>query len=386
VLVFDGNYQAFQVTKSGTAAAPIVIMAQGSGATITSSGSSGDGVLLSNVSYVTLQGFKIQNSTRRCISGSNSSPTSPMKGLIVRGNTCTNAGHEGIYLSEVSSSLVEGNTVTNPGQDGQDRGHGMYLANAGSDNTIIRGNTLTGMNASDSAGLHMNGDLSVGGDGIISGVVIEGNTIYNGRQNGISMDGVQNTTIQNNLIFGVSNNAVRGFLIDGAQGPANMRVINNTLIAGSGWAVKFSDDRGGHVVFNNILLTGSSSSGSLSVGSSSVVSDYNAVVNRFSRDDDSSVISLSSWQGGGDDTHSTVTTSTALFVNPSANNYHRKDGSPAADTGTATLGSISAPATDIEGAGRPLGSAYDMGAYETQAGGGSVPTAPRPPTNVRIIK
>src|SRR5262245_55701404 len=211
VLVFDGTYQAFQVTKSGTSAAPIVITAQANDATITSSGSSGDGILLSNVSYITLQGFRIQNSTRRCISGSNATPTSPMRGLTVRGNTCTNAGHEGIYISEVSNSLVEDNTVSNPGQDGLDRGHGMYLANAGSDNTIIRGNTFTGMNAPDSAGLHLNGDLSVGGDGLISGVVIYGNTIYNGRQNGISMDGVQNTTIQNNLIFGVSNNAVRGF-------------------------------------------------------------------------------------------------------------------------------------------------------------------------------
>jgi parallel beta-helix repeat protein len=363
VWVFDGTYQGFQVTRSGTAAAPIVIRAVGTGAVISTASSTSDGVFLSNVSYVTIQGFVIQNMPQRCVSARNGSPTSPMKGLTIVGNSCTNAGREGFYLSQASASLVQGNTITNTGMDGADRGHGIYLANAGSDNTTLKGNRISGMNAPDSAGIHMNGDLSVGGDGLISGVTIEGNVIFNGEQNGISMDGVQDSTIQNNLIYGIARNAIRGFDEDAAAGPKNLHIVNNTLIGGSGWAVKLSEDLGGHVVFNNILL--SSSSGALCIAATGTTSDYNAVVDRMSSNNESSVVSLSSWRSAtGNDSHSFVSSSSALFVSGGTSDYHLKSGAPAIDAGTASLASVAAPSTDVTGLSRPRGSKLDIGAYE----------------------
>src|SRR3989304_3196929 len=99
----------------------------------------------------------------RCIAARNASPTAPMKGITIHDVTCTNAGHEGFYLSEVSQSLIENNTISGSGANGQERGHGIYLANAGSDNTTLRGNRISGMQAADSAGIHFNGDASVEG-------------------------------------------------------------------------------------------------------------------------------------------------------------------------------------------------------------------------------
>jgi parallel beta-helix repeat protein len=389
VVVFDGSYRGFEVAKSGTSSAPIKVIGAGSGAIISTPGSTNDGVSLKNVSYVWIEGFDIRGmSAGRCVNGHDSSPTNPMRGLTIRNNKCAGAGREGFYLSEVSNSLIENNSITGSGANGQPRGHGLYLANAGSDNTVLRGNTIYNITGSEGGGMHFNGDLSVGGDGIISGLTIERNTIYGVSFNAFSMDGVQNSTIQNNLVYNVGRSGVRAFQIDGAAGPKNLRVINNTFIISSGWGLKVSEDGGGHVVFNNILLTTGTSAGSICVDNANITSDYNALSNRMSRNNESTILSLSSWQSGGDDANSFQGSSSTLFVNTSAGDYHRKDGSPAVDAGAGALAAISAPLNDRDGKTRPLGGEHDLGAYESASSGGTTPPppAPAPPTNVRIIR
>ena len=50
----------------------------------------------------------------------------------------------------------------------------------------------------------MNGDVSLGGDGIISNALVENNVIYDnglGGGSGINCDGVQDSVIRNNLIY-----------------------------------------------------------------------------------------------------------------------------------------------------------------------------------------
>ena len=51
-------------------------------------------------------------------------------------------------------------------------------------------------------GIHINGDISEGGVGLVTHALIEGNRIYNNGQNGINADGLQSSVIQNNLIYG----------------------------------------------------------------------------------------------------------------------------------------------------------------------------------------
>lgn len=359
VLVHDGSYRGFVVTASGTPTSRIVVKAAGGAAVIDRVNGSNEGITLSNASYVTVEGFTVTGLPGYGLATHNASAANPIRGLIIRNNTVQNSGSSNIYLSQVADSLVEGNSAT-----GSAASHGIYLANGGSDNTILRGNRCynNGVN-----GIHFNGDWTVGGDGLHSGLTVEGNIVYNNGANGIDADGVQDSLFQNNLVYGNGRNALRAFKIDSAQGPKNLKVVNNTLLvpAGAGWALKLSEDLGGHTFFNNILLSDNAGTGSISVPNRNFVSNNNAVVGRLSYDGENSIVPLSAWQAAGYDLNSFMTTAADLFVNRAAANYQLKSGAPAIDAGLPSLNSIQAPATDLVGRVRPQGVAVDLGAYES---------------------
>ena len=359
ILVHDGNYSGFSISADGTASNRIVIKAQGSSAVINQANSSGEGITLSNSHYVTVEGFTVTGMSGYGLATHNASATSPIRGLIIRNNRVQNSGSTNIYLSQVADSLIEGNITS-----GSATSHGIYLANGGSDNTILRGNRCYN-NAKN--GIHFNGDSSVGGDGLHTGITVEDNILYDNTANGVDADGVQDSVFQNNLMYGNGRSALRIFRIDAAQGPKNIKVINNTLIvpSGGGWSVKFSEDLGGHVFLNNILLSDNGSTGSISVASTSFVSNNNALVGRLSYNGESSILSLAAWQSAGYDVNSFTTTSSSLFVNASADDYQLKAGAPAINTGIVSLSAVLAPLTDITGAVRPQGIAFDLGAYES---------------------
>jgi parallel beta-helix repeat protein len=361
VLVFDGSYAGFDLSTSGTASDRVVVRALGTGAVIDTDGPSGYGVWLRNVSYVTIEGLRIVGMSGRGVAHREASPTDPSVGLIIRGNTVQDAGAEGMYLSEVADSLIEGNVISNSGTSGADRTHGIYLANAGSDGTILRGNHIWG---SGTAGIHFNGDLSIGGDGIISGLVVEENILHDNGQNGLNMDGVQDSLVQNNLIYGNVSNGLRAYAIDGAEGPRGLVIVNNTfhVPAGAGWCVRITEDLGGSVVFNNILMN-DGNNGSIALDDTAgFASANNAVVDTFTPDRDDSYLSLSEWQGLGYDAGSFVTTPSALFTNAAAGDYTLLSNAPALDTGLTTFTSQSAPTTDLTGA--PRDATPDIGSYE----------------------
>jgi hypothetical protein len=77
-----------------------------------------------------------------------------------------------------------------------------------------------------------------------------------------------------------------------------------------------------------------------------------------------------------------------LFVNRAGGDLHLAASSPAKDAGITVLSNNSlvpnsSTARDKDGVSRPQGTAFDMGAYEVFAGGGSTPTQ-NPPPNVRV--
>jgi hypothetical protein len=365
VLVHPGFYAGFSLAKSGTASAPLTVRVNGTpnSAVIWIAASSGDGIRLDNVSHVVVEGFTIVNVAGACIAARGATAASPMTNVSIRKNICAGArGLAGIYASQTANSEISGNAITGLTTV---RTHGIYLANAGADNTVIRGNTVFNVTGTDAAGIHINGDQSVGGDGIISGAVIDSNTIYRINFNGISMDGVQNSRVTNNLIFGVARAAARAFRIDGAQGPKGLRFVNNSFHSTGGWAIKLSEDLGGHTVFNNILLTNSSAAGSICIGTTNGFnSSANAVVDRFSRDDETTVISLATWQNSGFDTSSFVSTAAVLFNNIASGDYRLATGSPAVDKGISSFNGAAAPSVDRAGISRPRGAAIDLGAFE----------------------
>jgi parallel beta-helix repeat protein len=357
VVVHDGNYAGFSVSRSGTAGKPLVIRTAGTGTVINQANSSGEGITLNNASYVTIDGFTVSGMSNYGLATHNAGPTSPMRGLVIRNNTVRDSGSANIYLSEVADSLVEGNSAS-----GSKASHGIYLANGGSDNTTLRANRCFGNFKN---GIHLNGDQSIGGDGLHTGINLDGNVLYANTDNGMDIDGMQDSTIQNNLVYGNGRNAVRVFQIDAAGGPRNLRIVNNTLSvpSGGGWAVKFTEDGGGHVIFNNILWAESGASGSLAVANTTFTSDSNIVVDRLSIDGDNSVISLASWKARGQDAASLLSTASALFISPTAD-FRLKVGSPAENTGRANLAGVASPGADIVGVARPAGGAVDIGAYE----------------------
>lgn len=278
VRIYGGTYVGFEVNSSGTEDSPIVVKAAENG-TIVSGGVTYNGesygILLNDVSYVTIDGITIEGALfnpHMGIAARGATATAPMQGLVIRNNRVSHAEQSNIYLSQVSHSLVNGNSASNSLES-----HGIYLANGGADNTSLIGNTVVN-NAS--MGIHLNGDLSIGGDGLQSELIIRGNIIYS-NTNGLSMDGVQNTIISNNLIYGNIRHALRAFRIDGGQGPKSLVLINNTLVSENGWPIKVSEDNGDHTLFNNILIN-RGDYGSISVENADLTTGFNIVNDAFS--------------------------------------------------------------------------------------------------------
>lgn len=338
VVVFAGEYAGFQLDRSGTEAARIVVRALG-GAVINRDGPSPNGVRMQNVSYVTVEGFVITMATEQCVAARGATATTPMVGNIVRGVTCQSSGTEGFYLSQWSRGLVEGCRIARTGRSGSTRSHGIYLANGGTDDTVVRDTTIdmTGSPA-ESAGIHCNGDLSIGGDGMISGLTIERNTISGLAHNAINMDGVERSRIVNNVVHTTTRHGVRGYRIDAARGPQGLVVANNTfVIGGTSSGVRLTEDRGGHVIFNNIfVVTRDGSSISLEASDRAMVGP-NAL-----------------------DTGGVVLAAPSLFRNAAANDLELAVGSAAIGAGVARFAAQDAPAVDRLGRARAR---FDLGAY-----------------------
>lgn len=360
IMVFAGTYAGFNVTKSGNSASqPLTIKAAEAGVILNRRGSASDSIIrITNASYITIDGFRVTNSdgTSLGVAARGANGNNPMRGLTISNNDVSGFPTTNMYFSQVSESLIENNAAYN-----SSAGHGIYLANGGSDNTILRGNQTyqNGVN-----GIHFNGDATVSGDGLHTGLIIEGNRIYDNVANGLDMDGVKDSLLQNNLIFDNGRNAIRAFKVDSIEGTGGLTIINNTCVDNGGWAIKLTDDDGDNVIFNNILLD---DSGSISVNSANLATGYNITNNifRVSPNSEGSTVNLSSWQSFGYGENSMVSSKNGLFNNIANNDYSLSQSGDATDSGTNSFNGSSAPLSDIEGSNRPKGASADIGAYES---------------------
>ena len=158
-----GNYTGFYLDRDGTATGRITFKAD-PGVTINQrNATTADGINLEGADYITIDGFNVIGMPRTGIRAVTDHD------VILRNNHLDQNGSWGILTGFSDDILIENNVASRSVAQ-----HGIYVSNSG-DRPIIRNNTIWG-NHDD--GIHMNGDASMGGDGIISGALVEGNVIY----------------------------------------------------------------------------------------------------------------------------------------------------------------------------------------------------------------
>lgn len=362
VSIADGSYKGFDAVSLGSASTTTTVRGLGSNVIVTPTTDRGTNNpnnivvwLCTNVVFDGLRSFQATKSGMRIVESN---------GVTVR--NCTFGDHQywGIVTSFSNDLLLENNECY-----GSKIEHGIYVANSG-DCPIVRGNRL---HDNAGSGLRSNGDVSQGGDGIITGAVFENNIIYNNCVNGgagINCDGLQDGIIRNNLIY---NNAASGITLfkgGGAQGPKGMQLLHNTIVLPSTgrYNLRITDVAGTLTVRNNILYNFNNAKGPFSWNTASDAaytdSDYNVFGGgRYvSTDGEVTKFLVDAWMTQGHEVNSIPSaTITSLVIDAAADNYQLSATSPALNRGALVA---NAP-KDLLGINRPYGSAPDLGAYES---------------------
>jgi parallel beta-helix repeat protein len=172
VVVHAGNYSGARIESSGTVSAYITLRTATGEAVILDTPAAGhkhDSILEVEtwdspgiVAYWVIDGFEIVGAGR---SGVDLRLTHH---IVVRDNQVHGSGLTGIFTAFSDDLLIEANESYANGE------HGIYTSNSG-DRPTIKDNLLHGNFA---AGIHMNADVSQGGDGVISDALVERNIIF----------------------------------------------------------------------------------------------------------------------------------------------------------------------------------------------------------------
>lgn len=302
--------------------------------------------------HIVIENFQI---LAPLVSGSRGIRLTHADHVIVRNITVSGAGHANLFCSHSHHVTFENNEASNGGI-------GIYVADS-SDYATIRGNRLHNHQA---IGLHMNGDISSGGDGIISFALVENNVIYRNGATGINCDGVTDSVFRNNLIYDNVRRGIAFFQGDGAVPSNDNQVLHNTVVMPSTgyYAIGLNYGAVRNGFWNNILLT----EGTVPAISSTspqtalqVTSDYNLLPTHLCVVSTSSgQLSLSQWRALGHDASSLAATLSETFARPDQNDFRPFLGSPVINAGT----SAHSWPMDLAGYARPNNGQPDMGCYE----------------------
>ena len=231
----------------GTKEAPIMI--RGDEQTVFSVPDARDGIIFwgkKGSAHVILEGLTVEKAKRGGIIVFDS------QHITIRNCLIRNNGSWG-----VQTCLSEHVTVENCELSGSKREHGVYFSTT--DYPVVK-NCRIHDNAG--CGIHMNGDKNEGGDGMVTGPMVENNVIYrNGVRGGaaINMDGVEKSVIRNNLIYGNLSGGITSFVQNGARAGDGHRISNNTVVFNKGvgrFALQFHGALKDTVWTNNILICG----------------------------------------------------------------------------------------------------------------------------------
>ena len=317
---------------SGEEGSPITLKANGT-SVILDRGLSGnrDIIELNGVSHFVVDGFEIRNASRAGIAIIDADYIS------IRNNDIGPNQIWGILTGFATHLEILNNRTFDSSEQ-----HGIYVSNSrvANDNAIIKGNVVYGNHQN---GIQVNGDCEVGGDGVITDSIIEGNRVYDNGWKGLSLISFADSIVRNNIIY---DNGQRG----GAGGihltnqpncnqPSNNNAVyNNTIYEPNIAAVRITDDARDNKLFNNIAV--SSNTFADEVGANQI--------------DSTSNIGRSSPSG--------------LFLDFDNRNFELSATSAALNTGRESYSGVTVSSFDYRGSFRPNGGSIDVGAVEVITG------------------
>ena len=333
ILVANGTYEGFRnFNYSGEEGSPITLKANGT-SVILDRGLSGnrDIIELNGVTHFVVDGFEIRNATRAGIAIIDADDIS------IRNNDIGPNQIWGILTGFATNLEIVNNRTFDSSEQ-----HGIYVSNSrvANDNAVIKGNVVYGNHQN---GIQINGDCEVGGDGVITDSIIEGNRVYNNGWKGLSLISFADSIVRNNIIY---DNGQRG----GAGGihltnqpncnqPSNNNAVyNNTIYEPNIAAVRITDNARDNKLFNNIAI--SSNTFADEVGANQI--------------DSTSNIGRSSPSG--------------LFLDFDNRNFELAATSAALNTGRESYSGVNVSSFDYRGSFRPNGGSIDVGAVEVITG------------------
>jgi hypothetical protein len=243
---------------------------------------------------------------------------------IIQGNTFDPA-YYAIYLMHGNGNIIRGNDIKNTSMYSvhiydEDKYDSTGEANPKITNLMVENNVIDGSQS-------RSGIVISGGDYSklpieINGVLIRNNLILNNSTGGITLKGdgwIKNIEIYNNTIHGNPRGGIRVNLDKQAE---NISIVNN-ILSNNGSSHLYSNGNVTHLVVRKNLYWSPTSVGS-------GISDSSPVMGN------------------------------PRFSNPAIRDFHLARGSAAIGRGE----SLAKVTTDKDGKQRPVGSAYDIGAYE----------------------
>jgi hypothetical protein len=322
VLVEDGEYVGFRSVF------PDVTFRAAGDSVLINSGFEGamDNINVEGTDRVRIEGFKVSGAVRAGIRVVTSVD------CVVRDNVIEGSGMWGVLTGFAPRVLIVGNRTS-----GSVVEHGIYVGNSDvpNDDPVICGNESFGNNGN---GIQINGDCEAGGDGVITGAIVESNRVHDNGLKALSLISAPGVRVTNNLLYdnALTAGAAAIHLVNQTscsedQATSGAVVANNTVVEPNMAAVRMNDGAKDNLVFNNILVSNNPYADDVGL----------------SFESNNLMLGEASSLGFNADFRPTL-------------------GGPATDGGLAEFMGGIAPTFDYLGAPRPLGASHDLGAYEIE--------------------